>query len=254
MSTTATGPAIAPFDPAFAIDVMLPLAQAAYDVALGNTPVLPSGFTVSGNIKVDEMQFLAAMATAAASQRRMLDAMKVDGNIFGLTAVNAATQTVVASFRGTQTLEDWLADFDFVAVPYECVQHAGNVHMGFQLVYHSVRNSVKQLIGQAWPPDARTSGSPVTAWEPRSPSSARRPGVQCQQDDRAQALHLRRAARGPKRRSAARLPAIVRHAHSALLPDSQSLGQSPRSATEDRVLRTRRPWRPIGRRVHAGPG
>jgi hypothetical protein len=149
MSTSATGPAIAPFDPAFAIDVMLPLAQAAYDVALGNTLVLPDGFNFNGKIKVDEVQFLAAMATAAASQRRMLDAMKVDGNIFGLTAVNAATKTVIASFRGTQTLEDWLADFDFVAIPYECVQHAGNVHMGFQLVYHAVRNSVKQLVGQA---------------------------------------------------------------------------------------------------------
>ena len=40
MSTTATGPAIAPFDPAFAIDVMLPLAQAAYDVARGRSQLL----------------------------------------------------------------------------------------------------------------------------------------------------------------------------------------------------------------------
>ena len=149
MSTTATGPAIAPFDPAFAIDVMLPLAQAAYDVARGDNPVLPTGFNITGKITVDQNQFLVAMATAVASQRRMMDAMKVDGNIFGVTAVNAATKTVVASFRGTQTLEDWLADLDFVAIPYSSVKDAGNVHMGFQLVYNLVRDSVAQLVRQA---------------------------------------------------------------------------------------------------------
>ena len=149
MSTTATGCAIAPFDPAFAIDVMLPLTQAAYDVARGDNPVLPAGFNVTGKITVDEKQFLVAMAMAVASQRRMLTAMNVDGNVFGLTAVNAATKTVFVSFRGTQTLEDWLADFDFVAIPYSFVKDAGNVHMGFQLVYAAVRNSVAQLVRQA---------------------------------------------------------------------------------------------------------
>jgi len=149
MSTTAAGTAIAPFEPAFAIDVMLPFAQAAYDVARGHNPVLPDGFSLTGNIKVDDTQFLAAMASAAASQRNMLRAMEVDGNIFGVTGVNAGTKTLVVSFRGTQTLGEWLADFDFVAIPYEAVEHAGNVHMGFQLVYHAVRNSVAQLVSQA---------------------------------------------------------------------------------------------------------
>lgn len=146
MSTTATGPSIAPFDPAFAIDVMLPLAQSAYDMARGDTLVLPAGFNVTGKIVVDEKQFLVAVAAAAESQQRMLHAMKVDGDIFGLTAVNTATKTVAVSFRGTQTLEDWLADLDFVAIPYSSVNNAGNVHMGFQLVYNAVRDSVAQLV------------------------------------------------------------------------------------------------------------
>lgn len=149
MPTSATGPAIAPFEPAFAIDVMLPLAQAAYDMANGDTLLLPAGFNVSGKIMVDEKQFLLALASAAASQQRMLRAMKVDSDIFGLTAVNAATKTVAVSFRGTQTLEDWLADLDFVALPYSSVKDAGNVHMGFQLVYNAVRGSVAQLVRQA---------------------------------------------------------------------------------------------------------
>src|SRR5260370_11674706 len=127
MSTTAAGPAIAPFEAAFAIDVMLPLAQAAYDTARGDTVVLPTGFNLTGDITVDEKQFLVAMASAVESQRRMLQAMKVDGNIFGMTAVNTATKTVAVSFRGTQTLEDWLADLDFVALPYSSVNNAGNV-------------------------------------------------------------------------------------------------------------------------------
>lgn len=149
MSTTATGPAITPFEPAFAIDVMLPLAQAAYDIASGDTLFLPAGFNVTGKIMVDEKQFLIALASAAASQQRMLHAMKVDGDIFGLTAVNAATKTVAVSLRGTQTLEEWLADLDFVALPYSSVKNAGNVHMGFQLVYNAVRDSVAQLVRQA---------------------------------------------------------------------------------------------------------
>ena len=146
MPTTAAGPSIAPFDPSFAIDVMLPLAQSAYDMARGDTLVLPAGFNVTGKIIVDERQFLIAIASAAASQQRMLNAMKVDGNIFGMTAVNAATKTVAVSFRGTQTLEDWLADLDFVAIPYSSVKDAGSVHMGFQLVYNAVRDSVAQLV------------------------------------------------------------------------------------------------------------
>lgn len=149
MPTTATVPAIAPFDPVFAIDVMLPLAQAAYDVARGDNPVLPDGFTLTGKITVDEKDFLVAMASAVASQRRMLNAMRVDGNTFGVTAVHAATKTVVVSFRGTQTLEEWLADFDFVAIPYEPVEDVGNVHMGFQLVYNAVSSSAAQLVRQA---------------------------------------------------------------------------------------------------------
>ncbi len=149
MSTSATGPAFAPFEPAFAIDVMLPLAQAAYDLANGDTLVLPAGFNLTGKIMVDEKQFLVAVATAAESQQRMLHAMRVDGDIFGLTAMNTATKTVAVSFRGTQTLEDWLADLDFVALPYSSVNNAGNVHMGFQLVYNAVRDSVAQLVRSA---------------------------------------------------------------------------------------------------------
>src|SRR5258708_12364826 len=79
----------------------------------------------------------------------MLNAMKVDGNIFGLTAVNTATKTVAVSFRGSQSLEDWLANLDFVALPYSSAKEAGNVHMGFQLVYNAVRDSVAQLVRSA---------------------------------------------------------------------------------------------------------
>jgi triacylglycerol lipase len=151
MSTSATGPApaIPPFDPAFAIDVMLPLAQAAYDVAAGANPALPAGFNVSGKIAVREDHFQAAMRVATASQQRMLNAMRLDNDIFGITAVNTGTKTAAVSFRGTQTLQDWLADFDFVAVPYGSVTAAGNVHMGFQLVYHAVHASVAELVQQA---------------------------------------------------------------------------------------------------------
>ncbi len=146
MSTSVT---VIPFDPAFAIDVMLPLAQAAYDIARGNNLVLPMGFSVTGKIMADEKQFQAGVASAASSQRHMLNAMKVDGDIFGMTAVNAATKTVAVSFRGTQMLDDWLAELDFVAFPYSFATGAGNVHMGFQRVYNSVRDRAVQLVRQA---------------------------------------------------------------------------------------------------------
>jgi triacylglycerol lipase len=146
MSTAAPIRIIDPFDPAFAINTMLPLAQAAYDVAAGVNPVLPAGFSVSGKIVVNEDDFAVAMAKAVASQQRMLRAMKVNGDVFGLIATNLQTRTAVVSFRGTQTLEDWLADLDFVAIPYQSVADAGLVHMGFQLVYDAVRKSVSSLL------------------------------------------------------------------------------------------------------------
>jgi len=72
-----------------------------------------------------------------------------DSGIFGLMGNNPATKTAFVAFRGTQTFEDWVADFDALFEPYRYVQDAGQVHRGFQTIYDAVHDSVKAGIGAA---------------------------------------------------------------------------------------------------------
>jgi hypothetical protein len=143
-------PQPAAFDATFEIDVIWPAASAAYLIMSDPNPLLPAGYTLVGTI-VAETQF-AAGATLAASavpgQLRMVHSMLAESNVFGLVAVNAAESTAIVAIRGTQTIWDWIEDIDAIPVPYIPVGGAGNVHMGFQLVYEHIRHNVGRLIGQ----------------------------------------------------------------------------------------------------------
>jgi predicted lipase len=86
------------------------------------------------------------MAAAAPEQHAMVNAMLADSNIFGLVAWNAAAKTAMVAFRGTQDAKDWLDDLDVVPVDYQAVAGIGLAHMGFQLVYEHIRDSLKTLL------------------------------------------------------------------------------------------------------------
>jgi predicted lipase len=139
------------FDPQYAHDVLIPIAEAAYD---NNLPIdLPSNFSVVGQIVVDPakvaMALAAAVAGAAAPHMLMIQRMRASGDGFGWVVENKVDHTLVICFRGTQSAEDWLHDFDFLPSAYEPVANYGTVHKGFQEVYKVVRGSVFNLLGRA---------------------------------------------------------------------------------------------------------
>lgn len=138
------------FDPTFARTVMLPFVRAAYAVTADPThaPQLPDGFTQTALLEADMglvTELLASLGDKAAPVR----AMTAGGTVFGLMGQSKATQTAFVAFRGTLSLEEWLADFDAAAQPYLPLPNFGDVHVGFQAVYLTIRDSLRTGLVQA---------------------------------------------------------------------------------------------------------
>jgi triacylglycerol lipase len=123
--------------------VALPLAAAAYNVMYGLPADLPAGFVQTSLIEADDVLL------AAATQYRTVAAMAKNTNIFGLMGHNPATRTAFVSFRGSEDLADWLADFDVVPTAYLPLTGFGEVATGFQAVYESVRESIATNLAAA---------------------------------------------------------------------------------------------------------
>src|SRR5262249_31732500 len=134
------------FDKQFALSTTLPLAEAAYDVADGKSPLLPSGYTLIGPIKIDTNKSKLLMKRAAIPQQRVMRAFLDEGPIGGFVARNEQLKTLAIAFRGTRTPEEWLKDFDFVLADYTPVKNWGRVHQGFQLVYLAMQASLEGLV------------------------------------------------------------------------------------------------------------
>ena len=132
------------FDAAFARDVVLPLAEAAYTVMGGGAATLPSGYAQTSVIRAD-----TAALTAMTSPHPAVTAMTKNTDIFGLMGRNPATGTAFVSFRGSSDVEDWLADLDAVPGAYLPVSGFGQVHAGFQEVYELVRQSIAANLATA---------------------------------------------------------------------------------------------------------
>jgi triacylglycerol lipase len=132
------------FDAAFARDVVLPLAEAAYTVMGGGAATLPSGYAQTSVIRAD-----TAALTAMTSPHPAVTAMTKNTDIFGLMGRNPATGTAFVSFRGSSDVEDWLADLDAVPDAYLPVSGFGQVHAGFQDVYELGRQSIAANLATA---------------------------------------------------------------------------------------------------------
>jgi triacylglycerol lipase len=144
-----TAPAATGFHADFALCVMIPLAAAAYAVMNqpGVPPVLPPGFQMTGLIQADETMRQAILASP--TQSKVAKAMMDDSGVFGLMGRNPATKTAFVAFRGTQTFDDWVADFDALFETYKFVPNGGLVHVGFQAIYSALHDSVVGGIGAA---------------------------------------------------------------------------------------------------------
>jgi hypothetical protein len=136
------------FDKNFAINVMYPAANDAYLIMNMPQPPLQfaPGYMLAGPIMADPGRAAHAMAQASPDQQRIANAMVAESSIFGLVAWNAVDRTALIAIRGTQTIWDWIADFDAAPVPWSSNPDCGLVHMGFQLVYEHICVSVRELL------------------------------------------------------------------------------------------------------------
>ena len=96
--------------------------------------IIGNGFTYTAQIKCDPVK----AAQVPPQHIPMLSSMLKVGPIFGYVAKRDGA--VMVAFRGTETPEEWLCDFE--AVPTGCqLATGGTVHEGFQKVYEVVRDS-----------------------------------------------------------------------------------------------------------------
>ncbi|MFZ3293211.1 lipase family protein [Mycobacterium sp.] len=132
------------FDPAFARDVVLPLAQAAYTVMDGSPATLPPGYSQTDVIQADPVALTAMVAPHPA-----VTAMTKNTDIFGLMGRNPTSRTAFVSFRGTSDVGEWIADLDAVPGDYRPIDGFGQVHAGFQDVYELVRTNIATNLATA---------------------------------------------------------------------------------------------------------
>lgn len=140
------------FDPCFARDTVLPMAQAAYAVfeTPGATPPLPAGYHQTGLLQAD-VSVLDALVDLPENARRLVERLTGAGPVFGLTGNNAkpAVKTAFVAFRGTITASEWLDDFDALAGVYRPVPNFGQVHLGWMALYETIRDSLESQLAAA---------------------------------------------------------------------------------------------------------
>lgn len=166
------GELMIPFDGRFAEDYVYPLALGAYDATKP-----PPGYTAGVNAfeiiaNLGHPEFLAQNAKSSSKHRQMMDAMVAQPKKPILVDIASATQPpaiaagtppnlhfgwvcldtsasdtrLIVAFRGTEYFKDWMDDIDFIPTPYDPIPGRGTVHQGFQLVYYSVRDTVRTLV------------------------------------------------------------------------------------------------------------
>lgn len=122
------------FDPKFALDILLPINTAAYQLSWNQKLTLPPGWEHVANITVD--QSLMDRQTAAG-----LAKIAISENCnWGVAA--RKDDTAVLAIRGTETHHQWLEDFDALAVPTS--YRGWWTHHGFLEIYTSVADSIRK--------------------------------------------------------------------------------------------------------------
>jgi len=196
------GAAMIPLDGAFAQNIVYPLAFGAYDA---EEP--PPGYTYNVTAfdiladlgKVQARLQQSDKADPKQRHRKPLDAMlkhsrkprilsareatsaavgamvpnPVSNNHCGWVCIDQTIARLIVRFRGTENFKDWLDDFDFAPAPYRAIPGRGTVHLGFQIVYETVRDNLRALVKDA-ARIARRFSSLATASAVRSPFWLRR--------------------------------------------------------------------------------
>src|SRR5258708_6133538 len=142
---------MAAFVPQFVHDTLLRLAEAAYLPNPDPATDLPADYDVVGQITADEAAATQLAATAPVQHRQLLTTFAASGRDFGWVAQNVVDGIAIATFRGTQSVDDWLRNLDFTLAAYQPVPSVGMVHAGFQLCYMTIRSSLLVLLAEVAP-------------------------------------------------------------------------------------------------------
>jgi hypothetical protein len=137
---------MATFVPQFAHDTLLKLAEAGYLQTINPATDLPAGYVTVGQITANQLTATQLAATAPARHQQLLRSLAASGPGFGWVVHDLSECIAIVAFRGTQSVDDWLHNLDFILAPYQPVQSSGTVHAGFQLYYLTVRNSLLSLL------------------------------------------------------------------------------------------------------------
>lgn len=141
-----------------AIDAYIPLLEQAYRLARGQPVLFPAGYQPLTEIVANDS--LTAMAAGVgAPPAAQVDAAAMAGKAvhpekFGFLVREQSTGSLLVIIRGTMVIEEWLKNFTAVPDPYDFVRGFGLVHLGFEAVYGSIRNSVINAL-QGQPPATR---------------------------------------------------------------------------------------------------
>jgi triacylglycerol lipase len=149
------------FDVDRAIAAYIPLLEACYAKANQRPFAFPAGYAEIAEIRAELAQVAAMAAAEPPAVQEALEndvaaaaAATVDPASFGFVIREDATGSILVCLRGTQTPREWLANFTAVPSPFNLVPGFGRVHLGFERMEMSVRNSIVSALN-AVPTDTR---------------------------------------------------------------------------------------------------
>ncbi len=132
-----------------AIAAYIPLLEACYAKANQRPFVFPHGYEAIAEIRASIAEMAEEAATDSPEVREAVNndveaaaAAAVDPGSFGFVVREQATGAILVCLRGTQTPREWLANFTAVPTPFALVPGFGQVHLGFQRMHRSVRDTI----------------------------------------------------------------------------------------------------------------
>jgi triacylglycerol lipase len=131
-----------------AINAYIPILECSYQLARGLPFSLPDGYEEIGRVSAGagDVGRMARTGDAreARPEARALAAAITHPDLFGFIVREVATGAIIVSIRGTLVPEEWLRNFTAIPADYSFLPQFGTVHLGFRLVYASVRASLEQ--------------------------------------------------------------------------------------------------------------
>jgi hypothetical protein len=144
-------PTYSEVDLTYAVGPVLPTIQAVYDKYDGRVPIYQPGVEHVGDINRDRdalnhVEPKIRQKLEDPNIKKMLEDVFGKGTLIGGIDVDRGKGIGLISFRGTRGILEWLEDFTPLPVPFKEVPGHPIVHLGFYIVYLSLRqNLLNQL-------------------------------------------------------------------------------------------------------------